>query len=78
MRKVRIHLNDAIEAVIQRPAEAIHVGAAQAAQSGAVHHVQPIVLRRETVGDFARAVGRLVVHHQHVQIGHVQSKQGLP
>src|SRR5450756_2181604 len=63
VRKVRIHLADEVDVPLEREAESLHVGPAEAALAHSVHHVHATgKLPGEIVGHLPGAVGRLVVH----------------
>ena len=74
MRKITVHLEDEFVIFFQRPFESGDVGAAQAVFFRAVQDVDLRMLRGEFVGDFARAVRRIIVHHQHVHAGRQRQK----
>ena len=67
MGEVRIHLEDQVVAALQRPAKPGQVGLPQARPSPAGAARAPAGRRRHLVGQLPGAVGRIVVHHQHLE-----------
>ncbi len=78
MREVRVHRADEVGSLGQRPLEASDVGRAQPQLARTVDDLHaPVALRRQSIGDRAGAVGRVVVHdgdvrarRQREQLGH--------
>ena len=69
VRAVGVHLDDHVVAVLQRPAEAGDVGAAEARLLCPVHDLDVRVGLRELVGEVPGAVGAVIVDHQQVRVG---------
>jgi hypothetical protein len=69
MRKIAIHLDNVIGPQAERMFEAGNIGFAQAVFLLAVQHVDMIrVSAAQTLGDVARPIRRIIIHHQDVQI----------
>ena len=66
MRKITVHFKNEFIVVFQCPLEARAVGTAEAVFLLAMEYVNEIVFGGQLVGQFARAVGGAVVHHQQV------------
>ena len=69
MAEVGVHLEDQVVPVLERPAEAREVGLPQPGLARPVQHVDPRLGGGQLVGQLAGAVGRIVVHDQHVELG---------
>ena len=69
MGEIAVQLEDELVAAFQRPFEAGDISPAQAAFLAAVQYMNRGVLGRQFIGEFASAVGRIVIHYQHVHRG---------
>jgi hypothetical protein len=67
---VGVHLDHDVVALAECPREARQIRGAEALLAQSVHHVDVVVRRRQLVRQCARPVGRVVVGHQHVRLGH--------
>ena len=76
MREIRVHLENELGAVAERVAEAFEVCRAQPELAGTLDQVDARIARRPRAHHAGGAVGRVVVHHQHVQP--VRQRQQLP
>ena len=76
MGEVAIQLEDELVASRQRPLEAGNVGPAQTVLFGAVQDVNRGMFGRELIGKLPGAIGRIIIHHQHVH-GDRQSEKTL-
>ncbi len=68
MGEVAVHLEHELRAARQHVPEPVDVRAPQPLLAGAVEDLDPRQLGREPVGDLARAVGRVVVDHEDVDV----------
>ena len=71
MAEVGIHLDDLLGALGQRVFETRDIGGPQSFLAGAMQHVQPariIQLRAQLVDEPARAIRRIIVHDEDVQL----------
>ena len=78
MGKIGVHLDQNIRAQRQSPSEAVSIRRPQALFFRAVQHKNfslKSILPRQVFGNVASAVGRIVIHNQHMKIGDAQSKQ---
>ena len=70
MREIGVHLNHQIRVQRQRPRETLNIRRSQSLLAGAMQHIDTTgaVRPRQLIRGHARAIRRIVVHHQHMQI----------
>jgi hypothetical protein len=66
--EVRIHLEDVRVVAFERPLEAGEVGFAESLLAGPVQDVHAGIARGSGIGELPRAIGRIVVHDQHLDL----------
>ena len=69
MREVGIHLDDVFIAVLKRPLKSGNVGCAKPLLAGSLQQIYPLgILCNKSLNDCRRAVGRIVVNNQYVEL----------
>src|SRR5690606_11155194 len=76
VRPVGVHLDDGVVVALERPPEAVEVGAPEPLLAGPVQHVQARVGRRCLLGPLTGAVGRGVVDDEHADVGDALAQRG--
>lgn len=74
--KVGVHLEDNVVAFGETPLKTLHIGRSDAALAGAVHDLDPWIVRGEPIGDITRAIRGCIVDHKHMRLGD-PAKHGL-
>ena len=66
MGKIAVHFHDKLVLALQSPGEAGAIGPAQAIFLSAMQHMNGRIFRGQFIGDLARAVGGIIIHHQQI------------
>ncbi len=66
VREIGVHLEDEVVALLDGVMEASDIRGSQAHLAGAMQHVNGAIARGQFVGDFAGAIGRIIVDDKEV------------
>ena len=71
MGVIGVDLDDGVESLVERHAERVEVGVAEAAFVVTLDDAQPVVVLHRGADERASRIGRRVVDHEDVDVGHV-------